>query len=74
MNYQDLKNKHQHEASAAPIFFAYNNEQLDEGLKKLKATVDEICSLGAGTYMRKSDVQDFLDMRERQQQEMKQAL
>ena len=34
MNYKELKDKHTKEFSEVPIFWAFSNEQFDEGLKK----------------------------------------
>jgi len=60
--YISLKNEIEKRYNEFPCMFAFNNEQFKEGLKKLNAEVNEICSLGAGGYIRKSDIQKFKDL------------
>jgi len=57
MNYKELKDKHTKEFSEVPIFWAFSNEQFDEGLKKQGIVKGEkLVSIGAGGYLRKTDV------------------
>ena len=57
MTYQELKDKHTKEFSAVPIFWAFSNEQWAEAVKKNGITKeDKIVSIGAGGYIKKSDV------------------
>jgi len=57
MNYQELKDKHSKEFSEVPIFWAFSNEQFDEGLKKHNIIKgDKIVHIGAGGYIKKTDI------------------
>jgi hypothetical protein len=60
--YIELKKEIERRYNEFPFMFAFNNEQFKEGLKKLNAEVNEICSLGAGGYIRKADIQKFNDL------------
>lgn len=74
MNYNDLKNKHRKEVNEfTGIFFAFSNEQFTKGLEKLNLPEGEkLVSIGGGGYVRKTKVQDFIDMLERHKSERKQ--
>ena len=76
--YTALKKKHQDEVNAFPMFFAFNKQQFEEGMKELglKPTdTDKIYKLGStGGYYRKSDSAAFHEMFTRQAQEMKEAI
>lgn len=63
--YQELKEKHQKEFNAFPFMFAFNQKQFDEGMKKLgldPSDTDKIYRLGAGGYIRKTDVDAYREM------------
>ena len=66
MNYQELKSRHQKEVNEFKgIFFAFNNEQLKEGMESqgLNDTqTDKICSFGSGCFLLKDRKQAFNDM------------
>ena len=56
--YQQMKDRQQKEFDAFPIGVAFFNKQFEEMMQKWGLTVndtDKICSLGAGTYIRKTD-------------------
>ena len=56
--YQQMKDCQQKEFDAFPIGAAFSNKQFEEMMQKWGLTVndtDKICSLGAGTYIRKTD-------------------
>lgn len=76
--YKALKDKHQAEVDAFPMFFAFSEDQFDEGMKKLglKPTdTDKIYKLGStGGFYRKSDSQALRDMFARHRQEQKDAI
>jgi hypothetical protein len=55
MTYSELKAQQQKAINDFPIFFAFNNEQLETGLKKLNTTKEEIRSIGSGGFVRKTD-------------------
>lgn len=59
MKYAEMVQMHQKEVNEFPMFFAFSNEQFEEGRKKLgvkKAEIKKkIFGIGAGCYMRKDD-------------------
>lgn len=75
--YKDLKDKHQNEFNAFPMFFAFSDMQFDEGMEKLgldREDTEQIYSMGMGGYYRKSDAEAFKEMLERHAQEMSDAV
>jgi len=57
MNYQELQAKQTKEFSEVPIFWAFSNEQFEEGVKKHGIVKgDKIVHIGAGGYIKKTDV------------------
>ena len=76
--YQELKKKHQEDIDNFPMFFAFNKEQFEEGMRKLGLEPDNtgaIYKLGStGGYFRKTDDPAFCDMLERHDAEMKAAI
>jgi hypothetical protein len=73
--YTEQKARHSKEFGAFEgIFFAFSNEQLAEGMKKIGLAVDDyksIVSIGAGGYMLKSQVQAYRELCARHNQERK---
>lgn len=57
--YVQLKQKKQEEFNAFPMAFAFSTEQMKEGLDKLGITKDEAIGIGAGGFIRKSDLEAF---------------
>jgi hypothetical protein len=58
MKYQEFSNKQQNEFNSLPIFFAFNNEQFNEGMKNLglePEQTDQIFSIAGGGYIKKTD-------------------
>ena len=75
--YLELKRRHVKEVNDFPFIFAFSQEQLNEGMKKLglNATdTDKILSIGYGGYIRKSDKENFFSLNERQEKELKDAI
>lgn len=76
--YRELKDKQQAEVNAFPMFFAFSQQQFDEGMKKLglePTDTDKIYKLGnTGGFYRKSDSEALHAMFERHEQEMKDAI
>lgn len=63
--YLEMQNRHQEEVNAFPMFAAFNNEQFDEGMRKLglKPTKTKaIQSIGYGMFARKKDIPVFQEM------------
>lgn len=75
MTHAGLKAKHSKEfGELEGIFFAFSNEQFIEGMEKIglkKEDTHEICSLGAGGYMLKSQKEAFKAMLDRHDAERK---
>ena len=73
--YKALQNKFSEELSAFEgIFFAFSNEQFQQGLDKLNVTKEEIVSMGAGGFIKKTAVQDYKDMIKKHEQGTKDFL
>lgn len=55
MTYEEYKDIKQKEVNELPLHFAFGQKQLDEQLKKLNATIDDIYGLGfaGGFYLKK---------------------
>lgn len=74
---QQIQNRHRDEVNNFEgMFFAFNNDQLSEGMKKVGLATDDfksIVSIGSGGYLRKDRVKDFTDMFKRHAEERKQA-
>jgi hypothetical protein len=63
MTYQEYKNFDKNWIDNFPIFFAFNDEQFLEGMKKINFTkgTDKLVSIGAGGYLKKADYPQFLE-------------
>jgi len=63
--YDEIKNKHQKIVEDFPMIFAFTEEQLHKGMNKLELNstdYDKIYDMGAGCYIRKTDLEDFNKM------------
>ena len=73
--YLDLKKKHEKEVSDFPIAYAFNDKQLKEALEKLGAIKEECVSVfGHGDIVKRENAKPFVEMLERQTEEIKQKL
>ena len=75
--YDKLKNKQQEEFNSFPMAFAYSEEQFKEGLKKLGLTeneTDKIVATSCAGFIRKSDVQKFLELTDKLEEELNNAI
>ena len=73
MKYLKLKEKHQKEINDFPFGFAFSNEQFKDMMKKFglkEKDTDKIYSLGAGSYIRKSDSEAMEQMFARHRKEI----
>lgn len=75
-SYQSIKARHQAEVNAFPIGAAFSNQQLAEMMQKFglpndKTGYAQIVSLGAGCYIKRSDIPAWNEMSERHEREMK---
>ena len=63
--YEEIKNKHQKRVNDFPLGFAFSNQQFKDMMEKwgLKETdTDKIYSIGAGGYIRKTDLEEYKKM------------
>ena len=75
--YETLKERQQKEFNEFPMAFAFSNEQLKDGLKKLglkENESDKVTSIGYGGFIRTVDVKAFVDMGKRHEDELKDAI
>ena len=72
--YEKLRAKHSKEVGNFPMFFAFNEEQLKEGLKKLNTTKNNILQIGCGGLIRKEDKTKYFDMIKQQYAEDTEAI
>jgi len=72
--YLKLNAKNRKDLDDFPIFFAFSNEQFEEGLKKLKTTKDDIVSIGASGFVKKEDSKKFGEMLKRHNEEHKKMM
>lgn len=75
--YYELKKKQEKEMNDFPFMFAFSQKQFNEGMEKLGLQpddTDKIYSLGAGSYIRRSDSPALHAMMERQEQERAAAI
>jgi len=63
--YLKLKRNTQKEADNFPMAFAFSQEQLEEGLKKLGVKKEDVIGIGMGGFIRKSDKEKYIAMRTR---------
>ena len=60
--YTEFKKIQEEMVGKFPQFFAFSNEQLEEGLKKLGAKKEEIVSTGFGGFIKKADVKAYQEL------------
>lgn len=75
--YTELKKKHQQEVNDFPIGFAFSNEQFANTMAEwgLDADdADQVVSIGAGGFVRKTDANAYVEMIKKQAEEMKEAI
>lgn len=74
--YLDLKKKHEKELEEFPIAYAFNDQQLEEALKKIGATTKEECVtvFGHGDIVKRGDAKLLVKMLYRQGEELKNKL
>ena len=70
MTYIELKAKQQQAIEKFPKFFAFDDQQFIEGLKKLDAKESEIISIYGGGFIIKKDKRKLLDLVSRHNKEM----
>ena len=74
MKYAELKNQTQKRFNNIPgMFFAFSNEQFNEGIKKVglnEDDTDQLVRLGGGGYIKKDCKQIMLDAMEQNEKEL----
>lgn len=77
-DYKKMKEKHQKEINEFPMFFAFNNKQFDEGMRKLGLAPSEEHKIyklgGTGGFYRKTDATKLNEMFKRHEEEMRKAM
>lgn len=74
MKYTELKAKHSAKLNDFPMFFAFSDTQFEEGLEKLSATTEEICSIPGGGFIRKVDSKLLEDLLLGSHEELQEAM
>ena len=74
ITYTELKAKQAKTFNDFPCIFAFNNKQLEEGLEKLGAKIEDVYSGQAGMVYKKNDSKKLIDMMETFDKEMEQNL
>lgn len=78
VTYLELKKRHQAEVNAFPMFFAYSQKQLEEGMRELglaPSQTNQIYRFGdTGGYYRKSDAPALHEMFDRHERERQEAI
>lgn len=77
-SYRKMAKRHQDDYNNFPLMAAFSEKQLQEGLIKLGLNPEtgkkDIVSIGAGCFIRKSDVPAYKDMLHRHAEEMQAAI
>lgn len=75
--YKELKDQHGIQVNNFPMFFAFDENQFNEGMNKLGLEQDEkakLLSTGYGGFILKADRESYTEMFSQQDQEMKTAI
>lgn len=75
--YVEMKEKHQKEVNNFPMKFAFSDEQFKKAMEELGLTendLDKIVGIGAGGFIRKTDVNAYKEMGKRQFKEFWRAI
>lgn len=75
--YNEFRKKQQEEFNKFPMAFAFSNQQLKEGLKKLGLTEndkDKIIAIGGGGFIKESDKEAYINLINKQKNELNEAI
>lgn len=73
--YAEMLDFNRQEVEAFPLFYAFTDEALEEGMQRLGVdSFEEICKVGWATFIRKTDFNDYVEMIEQQQARKEEAL
>lgn len=74
-SYAEMLEFNRQEVEAFPLFYAFTDEALEEGMQRLGVdSFEEICKVGWATFVRKSDFNTYAEMIEQQQARKEEAL
>jgi hypothetical protein len=62
MKYIDFKKSQEEKFSAFPLFYAFNEKQLKEGLQKLECEESDLMKINHGGFIRKADKEKFVQL------------
>jgi hypothetical protein len=75
MTYEEYLKVQEKEITDFPLFFAFNNEQFEEGAKKVGASPEnKVVSIGAGGFIPKKNLAEFLDWSKNKNKRLKTLL
>lgn len=75
MKYIEIKNKWQEEINKFPIFWAFNEEQLQNIMKKLNITdKEDLRTIGGGSVLKKEDTIKWYQLMIKQRNEMEELI
>lgn len=75
MKYVEIKNKWQEEINKFPIFWAFNEEQLQNIMKKLNVTdKEDLRTIGGGSVLKKEDTKKWYQLMIKQRNEMEELI
>ena len=76
--YQELRNRQQEEVNAFPMFFAFDQQQFAEGMRRLglrPSDMNQVYAIaGTGGFYRKSDAPKLHEMFARHRKELEEAI
>lgn len=75
--YKELKSEHEQQVNNFPMFFAFDKNQFDEGMRKFGLhpdNKDQLLSIGLGGFILKSDKEAYKEMFKQQDNDMKNAI
>lgn len=76
-SYVEMNKRHREEINRFPIKFAFTNEQFKEGMEELglnENDEDKIVGIGAGGFIRKTDLESYKEIKKKHQEEFKEAI
>lgn len=76
--YDILKEKHQKEIDAFPIYFAFGEKQLEETFKKINLKypedIDKVSGIGYGGFVKKEDAKAYIELINKLDSEIKKEI
>ena len=73
-NYAEMLDFNRQEVEAFPLFYAFTDEALNEGMQRLGVdNFNDICKVGWATFIQKTDFNAYVEMIEQQQARKEEA-